>query len=543
MVGITIRKESSFGVSEINHNVNLMEFFSNQIVPELQDTNSAIRPMVKASSLKFVATFRNQFNRTELLALMPLLMNHLASDVVVVHTLAAYTIERILWMKETDPAASSGGVLRPKLSRADLQPFLQTLFGNLFNIVDNIVLNENEYVMKCIMRSLDRAGADVIPVTGVVFEKLASALERVCKNPRNPGFNHNLFESIALLVKNCCSADSTRIGDLEALLFPPFQSILQLDVAEFSPYVFQILAQLLEYRPAGAGLGDAYSSLLPPLLTAELWDRTGNVPALVRLLQAYLKRAASDLVGHLVSLLGIFQKLLASKATEQGSMDLLSSLTIYVPHASMQPYCKDVFHMILVRLNGTKSNKFPLLVVQYFGLFSGLYGGMAYFDTMDSIQPGVGNNVLLNVWLRHLLNAANSKVAAKSQVVGLTRVLLCDGLLLTNDDGKQVWGQALHGVVALLASPSLTKERKDLSEEVSVAYDATFSQLRYAQKVLDDPFLTVADPLDYFLSSLKALSASHPGALVPIIQQGLSSDPKLATTFSAMCESKGILLA
>jgi exportin-2 (importin alpha re-exporter) len=538
MIGITIRKESPYGVSEVNHNVNLMEFFSTHIIPELHDTNSSNRPMVKATSLNFVCIFRNQFNQEQLISLLPLLMNHLASDVVVIHTLAAYTIERILWMREMD----ASGALRDKLSSTDIQPFLQTLFSNLFNIVDNIILNENEYVMKCIMRLLDKAGADVIPVTGIIFEKLASALDRVMKNPRNPGFNHSLFESIALLVKNCCSADPTKTVELEALLFPPFQHILQMEVAEFSPYVFQILAQLLEYRPEGSGLGDAYGALFPVLLTPQLWVATGNVPALVRFLQAYLKRAAAELLGHLVPMLGIFQKLLASKATEQGSMDLLSSLTIYIPQTNLLQYCKQFFNMILIRLNGMKSKRFPLLVAQYFGLFAGIYGGQAFIATLDSIQPGIGKDVTVNIWLRHLLNAANSKLAAKTQVIGLARVL-CEGPLLGDDNGKLGWAQILHGVVTLLASPSFSKEEKDLSEEVSVEYDATFSQLKFARKVPDDPFVTVADPLEFFVNSLKGVSSMHPGILLPVIQQGLSGDPKLAATFSNMCESKGIILS
>lgn len=538
MIGITIRKESSYGVSEVNHNVNLMEFFSTHIIPELHDTNSCSRPMVKATSLNFVCIFRNQFSQEQLISLLPLLMNHLASDVVVVHTLAAYTIERILWMREKD----ASGVLRDKLSSTDIQPFLQTLFGNLFNLVDNVVLNENEYVMTCIMRLLDKAGADVIPVTGIIFEKLASALDRVMKNPRNPGFNHSLFESIALLVKNCCSVDPSKTAELEALLFPPFQHILQMEVAEFSPYVFQILAQLLEYRPAESGLGEAYAGLFPVLMTPQLWVATGNVPALVRFLQAYLKRAASELLGHLVPMLGIFQKLLSSKATEQGSMDLLSSITMHVPQANLQQYCKQVFNMILIRLNGIKSNRFPLLVARYFGLFSGLYGGQVFIGTLNSIQPRLGKDVTSNVWLRHLLNAANSKLAVKTQVIGLTRVL-CEGPLLGDDDGKLGWAQALHGIVALLASPSFTKEEKDLSEEVSVEYDATFSQLKFARKVPEDPFETVVDPLEFFLNSLKGLSSRHPGILLPLIQQELGSDPKLFVTFSNMCEMKGIRLS
>ena len=40
---------------------------------------------------------------------------------------------------------------QPKFGRADLQPFLQSLFTALFGIVDNVEWNENDYVMKCVM--------------------------------------------------------------------------------------------------------------------------------------------------------------------------------------------------------------------------------------------------------------------------------------------------------------------------------------------------------------------------------------------------------
>lgn len=70
------------------------------------------------------------------------------------------------------------------------------------------------------------------------------------------------------------------------------QSVLSNDVMEFLPYVFQILAQLLELRPAPApgtsNLTPGYESLFPPLLTATLWLRVGNVPALTQLMQVSL---------------------------------------------------------------------------------------------------------------------------------------------------------------------------------------------------------------------------------------------------------------
>lgn len=40
---------------------------------------------------------------------------------------------------------------------------------------------------------------------------------------------------------------------------------------EFTPYVFQLLAQLLDFH-TGKDLSDAYVSLLDPLLNPALWE-------------------------------------------------------------------------------------------------------------------------------------------------------------------------------------------------------------------------------------------------------------------------------
>ena len=90
MLGIAIRAESAqFGVSQINEGVNVMEFFSQHVLTELQETDMTVRPMVKATSIKFVSIFRNQFTKEQFGALMPLLIAHLGSSDVVVHTYAA----------------------------------------------------------------------------------------------------------------------------------------------------------------------------------------------------------------------------------------------------------------------------------------------------------------------------------------------------------------------------------------------------------------------------------------------------------------------
>lgn len=133
-------------------------------------------------------------------------------------------------------------------------------------------------------------------------------------------------------VRFITAANPATLSEFEQALFPPFQTILQQDVSEFTPFVFQILSQLLELH-ADADLPDAYKALLPPLLTPTLWESRGNIPALVRLLRAFLSKGAQAIVAanQLAPMLGIFQHLVASKATDQHAFELLEAIYEFVP--------------------------------------------------------------------------------------------------------------------------------------------------------------------------------------------------------------------
>jgi exportin-2 (importin alpha re-exporter) len=93
------------------------------------------------------------------------------------------------------------------------------------------------------------------------------------------------------------------------------------------PYVFQILAQLLESSPSDA-VSENYKALLGPLLNPPLWETRGNVPACTRLLSAVIPRAAKSIAteNQLEPILGIFQKLLAGKKSELYAFDILDSI-------------------------------------------------------------------------------------------------------------------------------------------------------------------------------------------------------------------------
>jgi exportin-2 (importin alpha re-exporter) len=540
MMGISIRRESAQGVSEVNQAVNVMEFFQSQILPELQDPNLSARPVLKATSIKFVTVFRNQFMKQDLVVMMPMLIAHLSSPVVVVHTFSAYAIERILLTKEDINVGTS----KLKFGSSELKPVLDPLFNGLFAIIDNQANNENDYVMKCVMRSLATAQEDIIPVAQVVTKRLTETLGRIAKNPQNPQFNHFLFESIGVLVRSVCSKDPNATILFEALLFVPFNAILQQDIAEFTPYVFQILAQLLEYRAVGSGLGEAYSQLFPPLLTPALWEKKGNVPALARLFQAYIDQAAAELVPKLNPILGVFQKLLASKATEASAFDILHSVISQFPPVVLEPVLPTLFQLLLVRLQSSKTPRYTRLVTSFFALFAGKFGAQAYFDRLNSMQPNLGTMLVLQIWGPRLVDDPPlNLIEAKMQVIGVTKMLCESATLLTE---STAWGQLFVGMAMLLTSGTFkTKSAESWNEsaESEVAYDAQYSRLVFASKVVEDPFVDINDPTAFFVQSIHQLVLSNPAHLQPLIQEILTAEPKLSVGLEALFTQAGLRLA
>lgn len=60
---------------------------------------------------------------------------------------------------------------------------------------------ENEYVMKTIMRSFGTLQEAVVPFLADLLPKLTEKLAIVSRNPSRPNFNHYLFETLSLSIK------------------------------------------------------------------------------------------------------------------------------------------------------------------------------------------------------------------------------------------------------------------------------------------------------------------------------------------------------
>ncbi|KAH7622261.1 putative Exportin-2 [Nannochloris sp. 'desiccata'] len=536
-------RTAAAGATSTNSLVNLQDFYASHVAPELAAPDVDARPVVKADCLRFATTFRSQLSREAALDLFPKAASLLASTHNVVHSYAAMLVERLLAQRINGASAFTSDQLGPYL-----QPLLERLFAAL-RLPES---GENEYVMRAVMRLVTFVGAAIAPVAAPALQQLCEILLAVARNPTQPGFNHYLFESIAALVKFGCQPGPS-VAAAEDVIFPPFQVILQEDVQEFHPYVFQILAQLIELRSGATGLPETYLALVPPLLIPTFWERAGNIPALGRLVRAYISTAPSEIAsrGLLPGMLGVFQKLVASKAQDHEGMAILDNLTLAMEPSLLSQYMPTVWNVLFQRIQVARTPKIVRCFLHSASLMSAKQGGAAVAASMDTAQQGIHVMVVQGIWAP-ALTGAGSPLETKVAVVGSAR-MLCEAPGL---QGAGADGAAAPMLVGLLqrvatvgagatadegAGPTGNGDDYCVGEEevFSSGYAAAYAKLQNAAEVEKDFLAEVADASVDVAQRLAAWSLQNPGTVGRL----LASNPDAQTALGTLCQRTGVAIA
>ena len=530
----TRSKTTKHGITKTSDLVNVADIFLSQCLPELQAPDVNKHSVLRADSIRYLTTFRSVLPRELLVNSLPVLITHLAASSVVVHTYSAHCIEKILILRGKDN--------NKIITATDLQPQMEQLLVSLFNCLRMEGSLENEYVMKAIMRSMATMGDKIAPYSETLLKELTAKLALVSQNPSKPHFNHYLFESICCIIRYTCKSNSEVVSRYEASLFPLIENILVRDVSEFLPYVFQILSLLLELRPLP--IPQSYMSIYPLLLAPVLWERPGNVPALVRLLQAFVEKAAEDVaVGDkLTGLLGVFQKLIASKSNDHEGFYLLGSLIQHVNLTRLSPHFRDLFILLFQRLQNTKTTKYVKGLLVFLGLFSGKLGGSLLIQTVDAIQPKLFLMVIEKVLIPDL-QKVSGETEAKICAVGMTK-LLTETPEILSDPYVALWPSLLESLIKLFECPqdnSVPDEEHFIEIEDTPGYQTAYSQLVMAGFKENDPFgSAVPNAKAHLAESLHKLSSCHPGKLTQMITSGLTSEA--ATFLQSYLQSSNITL-
>lgn len=527
------------GTVSVSQHVNVEKFFEEKIAQELSQDPKQGQQILKASALRYITIFRNHISLNVLLMRLPYIVKHVTSSNVVVRTYASITLEKLLTMR--DPSQPKTTAFKPE----QFEPFLGELMKTLFDALDLPGSPENEHIMKAIMRLFSFSKSDlIVQFLPTVVPKMTNKLTLVAKNPSKPYFNHYLFETLALLIRASCSQDNpTILYEFETVLFSILELVLNQDVQEFTPYVLQLLNLILRAQPDGR-VSERFTKLFHELLSPNLWERAANVRPLTELMHTYIRKLGQFIIAQnkFIPLLGIFQKLIASKATDHEGLGLLQTMLLYLPATEVDSRIRDIFMLIFQRLTGSKTNKFVSNTLVCFSLYAHLRGADLLASAVNQLQDKIFGMVLEKLYIADV-KKVSGLVEKKICICGMIKIL-AQLPLIENGVYNHLWSPMLLVLMEIFELPqeSVADEDEHFADITdSLDFQAQYSKLNYASVRRDDPTKDVGDLKPLLASSLASLSTKLPGFVPRALQENM--DPGVVSCFMSYCQAANVTIA
>ena len=187
---------ASQGVKSTSNSVNVIEFFQTNIAKDLI-SDVSVEPILKVDAIKYLYTFRSQITTDQWHDACHLLVKHLGSSDYTVYTYAAIALERVM--------ALTNEAKQPVVSQANVQSMSDQLLEHLFGLVEKHLapekIQENEFLMRCIMRVFIVIREGVTPITDSVLAHFVKITQLISQNPSNPRFYYYHFEAIGAFVR------------------------------------------------------------------------------------------------------------------------------------------------------------------------------------------------------------------------------------------------------------------------------------------------------------------------------------------------------
>ncbi|KAI0379999.1 Cse1-domain-containing protein [Hypomontagnella monticulosa] len=509
---------AAHGVKTINPLVDVVDFFQRHIANDLV-SDAGVEPIAKVDAIKYLYTFRSQLTKEQWQAAFQPLIQNMGSSNYVVYTYAAICVERLLQLTDDSGTRFFG--------RSEIEPFAKDLLDHLFKLVEKenspAKMQENEFLMRCIMRVLLVMNTGIASFVDMVLDHLVGITNIIKANPSNPRFYYYHFEALGAVVSFGSSSGTTMLEDR---LWEPFNLIIKEEVNEFMPYVFQLFAKLLELNPSGA-LPNHYYGLVPPLMTPAPWETRGNVPALTRLLAAIIPRASQTIVAEqqVQPVLGIFQSLLASKKTELSAFDLLESIVISIERSALEPYFKQILSLVFTKLQESPSDSFKLRFVRFYHLVSAkLEAGLGtdfFISQVDLVQ----NNLFVQIYLGIVLPTSEMLVRPvdrKLAVISFAKSL-GDSAAFAQRYVKG-WRFTCEAMLKMLLNPpkvggGIGDDIVNEADVDDIGFGLGFTALNTCKKAARDDYPEIQDITQWVRQYFTDANARHNGAIASYMER------------------------
>ncbi|VDM43721.1 unnamed protein product [Toxocara canis] len=476
----TKTETARFGATSTSDLVNIVDFYQTHVRCDLFDDDVNRLPILKADSLKYVVTFRNQLKPEQLIEVVNAVPKLLASSHAILHQYAAYALERIMLVKNK----ANNQVL---ISRENVQA--GPLIAALFHAFDTTPGAQNShYLMKALMRCFSIVDAETAKSSSEIVNKLAAMIASAVKNPVDPLHIHFVFESLCIFIRQVYTVVE---GGVDKHVIPLIENILTNDVLDFIPYALQMTALLLDQAQAqkakmGTSLVDSYLPFFGFLMKEELWLRSANIPAALLVIESFM-RSHSDYVlsNHAPMLQAIFQRLIGSKALDQYGFQLANTL-IHFTSRTDKITDASLLTPMLRRVQFTKTTKFIKQFVLFLSRFAIARGGASLCQALESIQAGMYQMVVEKILIVELNIMHNTTTFEEKRqcCIGVAN-LIAD----TIDQLGQYYGPLVEAIVKLVEASGcgptpLADEDAEAAgayATVDVEYNDPYCKLTYAQ--------------------------------------------------------------
>lgn len=186
----------SHGVTSTNDFVNIIDFFQKNVAEDLI-SDVGVEPILKVDAIKYLYTFRSQMSKQQWHAAFPLIVKHLGSSDYVVYSYSAIALERVMALTDEHKHA----IISPTDVKSLSAQLLQHLFGLIEKNIEPPKLQENEFLMRCVMRVLIITKERDASVIDNVLSHLIKITQIISQNPSNPRFYYYHFEALGALIR------------------------------------------------------------------------------------------------------------------------------------------------------------------------------------------------------------------------------------------------------------------------------------------------------------------------------------------------------
>lgn len=187
---------ASHGVTSTNEFVNIIDFFQKNVAKDLI-SDVGVEPVLKVDAIKYLYTFRSQINKQQWHDAFPLIVKHLGSSDYVVYSYAAIALERVMALTDEHNHAI--------ISSADVKSLSAQLLQHLFELIERDTtptkVQENEFLMRCVMRVLIITKEKDASMIDNVLSHLIKITQIIRQNPSNPRFYYYHFEALGALIR------------------------------------------------------------------------------------------------------------------------------------------------------------------------------------------------------------------------------------------------------------------------------------------------------------------------------------------------------